>query len=323
MVGFPNLTCDRHLKEPERLVDLFMAFAFANENGEETGWDPTVEVNDPIQEPRQYIYDIEGKKYLTLQIIDEHGTDSMLGRGTRVYLVIDMKTGVKMVLKDYWVDETRCFEKDINMRILKDVETACGAEAAKFVKEHMVTVKEEIWVKVGDQIDDTLDVIMHGRMPDVIGIDPLDQEEGAGNTSYKSRGFLDSHDGYGIEARTPQNSRRPFRKLGHRRVVYEEYGTPINKVDVLSKAVKTLKDVTEGKLRHSPWYLSHMSTKTVLKYMHKAEWVHRDISAGNVYWYEEGGEGRGLLADFEYAKKMKELGKHEVITVSFAVLVII
>lgn len=66
-----------------------------------------------------------------------------------------------------------------------------------------------------------------------------------------------------------------------------------------------------------------MSTKTVLKYMHKAEWVHRDISAGNVYWYTEGGEGRGLLADFEYAKKMKELGKHEVITVSFAVLVII
>lgn len=59
-----------------------------------------------------------------------------------------------------------------------------------------------------------------------------------------------------------------------------------------------------------------MSTKTVLKYMHKAEWVHRDISAGNVYWYKEQGEERGLLADFEYAKKMNEFGKYEVITVS-------
>lgn len=108
----------------------------------------------------------------------------MLGRGTRVYLVVEVATGVTMVLKDYRVDETRCFEKEIIANLLRDVETACGTEAAEFVREHIVTVKEEIWVKVGDQIDDTLGVIMHGRIPDVIGIDPLDQEEDAGNSSY-------------------------------------------------------------------------------------------------------------------------------------------
>lgn len=40
--------------------------------------------------------------------------------------------------------------------------------------------------------------------------------------------------------------------------------------------------------------------------MHEADWVHRDVSAGNVYWYEDGEGERGLLADFEYAKKMKK-----------------
>lgn len=39
MVGFPSLTCVRYLQEPELLVHLFIAFAFAFalENGQETG----------------------------------------------------------------------------------------------------------------------------------------------------------------------------------------------------------------------------------------------------------------------------------------------
>jgi hypothetical protein len=34
-------------------------------------------------------------------------------------------------------------------------------------------------------------------------------------------------------------------------------------------------------------------------------WVHRDISAGNILWFKEDGkEGRGILSDLEYAKKV-------------------
>lgn len=62
-----------------------------------------------------------------------------------------------------------------------------------------------------------------------------------------------------------------------------------------------------------------MSIRSVLQFMHQADWVHRDISVGNVYWYEPGLQG--LLADFEYAKKMNKLGEHEVITVSIATFV--
>lgn len=62
-----------------------------------------------------------------------------------------------------------------------------------------------------------------------------------------------------------------------------------------------------------------MLIEIVLQFMHEADWVHRDISVGNVYWYEPGLQG--LLADFEYAKKMNKIGEHGVITVSLAVII--
>ena len=39
--------------------------------------------------------------------------------------------------------------------------------------------------------------------------------------------------------------------------------------------------------------------------MHKAGWVHRDLSAGNLYLYTDpvSGEKRGLVGDFEFAKR--------------------
>ena len=47
-------------------------------------------------------------------------------------------------------------------------------------------------------------------------------------------------------------------------------------------------------------YYSRSEDLIALYFIHEAGWVHRDISNGNMYEYE----GRGLLADFEYAKKM-------------------
>lgn len=233
-------------QEPERLIHLILAFAFADKNGQETGWDPTVTPKE-TSNGRQYIFDVEGKKYHTVRVIDDHATDSLLGRGTRVFLVTEEGSNALMVLKDYWVDETRQFEGHIIRNIVADVLFKCGAVAAEFVEKHTLSVLQEIWVKAGDRNDGVLDVIMGGRMPDYVAIDSLVQE--TRNSSYKSRGYRDSRDciasAAGIE---PQESRRPVRKLRHRRVVYKQYATPIDKVDVLSKAVKTLDDTTKGKL---------------------------------------------------------------------------
>ena len=54
-----------------------------------------------------------------------------------------------------------------------------------------------------------------------------------------------------------------------------------------------------------------------LLYLHEADWVHRDISAGNLYLYTDpvSGKKRGLIGDLEYAKRAGSGGLHEVRTV--------
>jgi serine/threonine-protein kinase RIO1 len=50
---------------------------------------------------------------------------------------------------------------------------------------------------------------------------------------------------------------------------------------------------------------------TGLRLMHNAQYVHRDISSGNVLCYEN----RGLISDLEYVKLITDDRKHDVRTV--------
>ena len=54
-----------------------------------------------------------------------------------------------------------------------------------------------------------------------------------------------------------------------------------------------------------------------LLYLHEAGWVHRDISVNNLYLYTDpvSKEKRGLIGDFEYAKRVGDGGLHDVRTV--------
>ena len=57
----------------------------------------------------------------------------------------------------------------------------------------------------------------------------------------------------------------------------------------------------------------------VLSVIHKAGWVHRDISPGNLYLYIDPstGEKRGLVGDLEFAKRVGSTGKRDGRTVRF------
>jgi hypothetical protein len=48
-----------------------------------------------------------------------------------------------------------------------------------------------------------------------------------------------------------------------------------------------------------------------LEIMHMLGYVHRDVSAGNILFWEDG----GILSDLESAKKTTDLSTHEVRTV--------
>ena len=61
------------------------------------------------------------------------------------------------------------------------------------------------------------------------------------------------------------------------------------------------------------YYTRVTNLYAALLIMHEADWVHRDISTGNLYLYTDpvSNVKRGLIGDFEYAKKVGLDGKYD------------
>ena len=60
-------------------------------------------------------------------------------------------------------------------------------------------------------------------------------------------------------------------------------------------------------------HVSILNYFVALQVIHKAGWVHRDLSIGNLYLYIDpvSGAKRGLIGDFEFAKKVGSGGRHD------------
>ena len=55
-----------------------------------------------------------------------------------------------------------------------------------------------------------------------------------------------------------------------------------------------------------------------LRVIHKAGWIHRDLSVANLYLYidPDTGEKRGIIGDFEYSKRAGSGAKGDLKTVT-------
>ena len=60
------------------------------------------------------------------------------------------------------------------------------------------------------------------------------------------------------------------------------------------------------------WFGQWIDQLVALQWIHGAGWVHRDLSVGNLYLYK----GRGLIGDFEYAKRKNADVNDEALAVS-------
>ena len=69
-------------------------------------------------------------------------------------------------------------------------------------------------------------------------------------------------------------------------------------------------------------HVSILNYFVALQVIHKAGWVHRDLSIGNLYLYIDpvSGVKRGLIGDFEFAKRAGEKRNCSIRTVSFSLI---
>ncbi|KAI5114979.1 hypothetical protein M0805_009937, partial [Coniferiporia weirii] len=209
---------------------------------------------------------------------------------------VKRKNGKLAVLKDVWVDDDRELEHDLRVKILDDVEAKFNKDVRNRVSKYLLTPIIAGLMEVDGQIDHTTKVLMRGAIPsfdnifDLIFVKPVFKEK------MNSTGYSGTSDqiSYRVVRGPRENARKYIHHRVHYRIVFREVAIPLHSVRELPSVFTVLRDISK-----------------VLEYIHACGWVHRDISAGNIYWYES---KRGLLGDLEYAKKTGVDAEHEVRT---------
>ncbi|KAI5115423.1 hypothetical protein M0805_004010 [Coniferiporia weirii] len=202
------------------------------------------------------------------------------------------KDGTLAVPKDVWINDDCKSEHEVRSRILADIQKKFGEYVRKGGAKYLLIPIAYDFVKVDDRADHTTKVLMRGAVPslsqtfDFIIMKPVFKDARC-STEF-------SQASHRIAYQVMRGPRELIHHRDHYRTVFREIGLPLHQVKKLSDVFSVLEDVSG-----------------VLEYIHGCGWVHRNISDGNVCLYDN---GRGLLGDSEYAKKVDTDAEREVRT---------
>ncbi|KAI5114952.1 hypothetical protein M0805_000808, partial [Coniferiporia weirii] len=265
------------IEDHSTLTHILLSLAFATKA--ELGWDPTITVSTKGR-VRTYHIEVDGEVYDTVGVLADSGLD-MAGRATRVFKVTKEGSKTELVLKDVWLDDNQGLEHSIYDDLFSDIEAQLGKSERDAAAKHFITPIRSNKVRVNGQEDHTCKVQMRNAVPSFRKPFEL----------YIDRGYTIPWGSQGCSCTSSEeNHRKHIHHRIHYRILYNEVAESIYKVRTLRGVFVSLKGCTKA-----------------LEYMHRCGWVHRDISCGNVYLYE----GRGLLGDLEFAKRMSTDGRYE------------
>ncbi|KAJ3998641.1 hypothetical protein F5050DRAFT_1743799 [Lentinula boryana] len=315
------------IKDRRQLVVIFLSLAFSAMN--QTGWDPTIKLSHLDKSgQRQYEIKLNDNSYTTVDVLSDSAADSPLGRATRVWKVKD-SSGKIRVLKDVWPESDRLEEHKIRETILADAKALNKREEHSYdaqLEKRMLRPMAYCRVRVGGEEDDTGAVMLRSfdlsKAQMVYLITPkapspvekqsvgmsMPTDKDSASHSETVAGLCQNSDGI-QQSNNPHPRRRMLRgfsavdthqqeSLHHRyhyRIVFEQCATTIYDEQSLGNIFRAIVEVVKA-----------------LYVLHLAGWVHRDISGGNVYWFNDG--ETGLIGDFEYATRMADRGGHNVRT---------
>lgn len=286
------------LHDCEKYIKLIIALSYGS--AIELGFDPTIRAFRGVDDKIFYDFTVKGtdsggnpitKIYRTVRSISEFGADAIRGRGTRIYEVKEVDNGVlkgdTLALKDCWVDDDRELEGDILTNILLD----CNNEE----RESFLTLVVHGLVEVdgAGTKDHIKEVMLRG----------LDVHQGGLKYQFKHPDEMEqdipSPDkvSSGLSAFVPiarmVREENEHHWKHHYRLVFKEVGISMYEIRSIQDAFQALVDVTKA-----------------LEVMAKKDYVHRDISGGNILFYK----GHGKLCDLEYAITANARGQHGVRT---------
>ncbi|KAJ3742824.1 hypothetical protein DFH05DRAFT_1421802 [Lentinula detonsa] len=310
------------IKERRQLVIIFLCLAFSSLD--RMGWDPTIAFSHLDKDGRrQYHIKIENQSYMTVDVLSDSAADSPLGRATRVWKVKDSSDKIR-VLKDVWLERDRLEEHKIREAILADAKALNEREVHSFdaqLEKRMLKPIAYWRVPVGDEEDDTGAVMLHSydlsnaQMVNLISpkaLSAIETQSVAMSMPTDQDAASQSDTAVGLDQHSHQETQRhhprrtilesvsaqeqaSFHPRYHYRIVFEQCATTIYDERSLANVFRAIVEVVKA-----------------LYVLHSAGWVHRDLSGGNVYWFND--EDTGLIGDFEYATRMMDRGRHNVRT---------
>ncbi|KAJ3529563.1 hypothetical protein NM688_g7837 [Phlebia brevispora] len=283
------------ITEHKIVVHTFLSLIYAEPH--HLGWDSTIKLIEDVNKDLQYDFTVERGDgstavFRSLSCISHAGSKTVLSKGTRVWRVVSLVNGVPTgepaVLKDEWVHE----ELEREGTTLQEIQQYDRSDEFQgtFFKSFLTALAH------GDVVlrsptgahapycDRTRQHDVNARayvagmaLPDV--------------SLFAPRGVVLAH-----LVSVGEN----FALTGcrvHYRIVFKECCAPLTLSMPLHIVFSALGEVCEA-----------------LKVMHRAGWVHRDVSIGNIMLDVT---GRAKLVDLEYAKKMGDKSVPELSVVSF------
>jgi hypothetical protein len=247
-----------------RLVRLFLGIALSTE--ERLGYDPTMSrVFRGGNDNKKFCYDIEVRDHrgmvMTFRTKDEistYGADAIRGRGTRVWSAYDVTNdpdGKRLfALKDTWVNADRIQEGDT----LRDLRNRLTEKNHVDALKHFLTEVTCGDVHIGNAPDNTGAHIQSGKPFTVESIiESRVASDGTGRvtdiTCGRSGSKRPASDG-NVELSSAEGTGKILEEHRvHYRIVFEEIGTPVDKLRTFCDIFLAIRDAVVGAC-----FLSHL-----------------------------------------------------------------
>ncbi|KAJ8072289.1 hypothetical protein PM082_015848 [Marasmius tenuissimus] len=313
------------IKDPKSLIRFILATSFAS--NEEMGYDLTVErvKNDA----KVWVYDYEvadedGKStwYRTVDCLWTHRSGRISGRGNRVWEVQELdenrnpamqkgKPKSTCVLKDYWVNCDAIRESAKRNEIIDRALAKNPGLQRRDIEKHFMTILHDIYVKCHDGngalVDDTSEVQLRGWLlpeeySEFLLEMPTNKEYTKPQIRNGARSLTTGASGSALSTQSSSQHDQPSAPTNpsrivlanrvdgprrHCRTIFRELGTRLDELTDQRAFIQSLIDALQG-----------------LKFLYDAEYLHCDMSDGNLLWCYDSDHDLMIckILDLEYAR---------------------
>ncbi|KIK56581.1 hypothetical protein GYMLUDRAFT_46925 [Collybiopsis luxurians FD-317 M1] len=290
-------------KNPKYLIEFFLFILYAERH--EIGFDPTVHPVPLSDGKLCFCYEAGGEYYLTVgQPLSEESAFRMVGRATRVWVVIRLsKTSgnnigdvvidginftrddsCKYVLKDAWLYEDALLEMQIQSNLLANVSDK------EELRNHFLTFLVDEQVRFQGKARWAL------RCPESKFTEEKWQQDDYVHHNSSRSSSRPSREKPVHERPKPPRPTRPHPIRKHIRSVAKEVCESLYQLMDLTDALICWKDMIK-----------------CLSYLREAGYTHRDMSGGNCLLYRcpETNTRKGIISDLEYCKRYMDLSVHD------------